>query len=308
MYVALLSTALRDPNLRDCASSSDGAVLIAYGARGNALLHVSEVSRGYACDCVCAQCNRPLIARKGRKRREHFAHVGTTTCDGGLETVLHRLAKELFFDIRVMTVPEYVFHREQSLDNGESASHTALVVPSEAIQIGSVHVEKPVGGLIPDITITHDQQEFFIEIAVTHRVDAEKLCSLRALNRPVLEIRLSPEDALLSREQLRAKLTDDTTSKHWLYHPHQVVHEEQFKVKLGIAVERAKQARYARIRFSAKTFARARRSRTARPATEARTENNWRETEHFANECFRKTGRFPTYEESKVFHSRHRKR
>lgn len=39
------------------------------------LKHISEVSSGQKCNCICAACLQPFEARKGTRRRHHFAHV-----------------------------------------------------------------------------------------------------------------------------------------------------------------------------------------------------------------------------------------
>lgn len=48
-----------------------------YGIKDGNLVHISDVPRGLACACVCVDCGKPLLARKGNKRREHFAHAPT---------------------------------------------------------------------------------------------------------------------------------------------------------------------------------------------------------------------------------------
>src|SRR5258708_19034427 len=71
----------------------------AYGLRSGQLQFIGDVSRGLACDCVCAKCGKALIAKKGSVRRHHFAHLEITGCRGSQESVLHRLAKELLAEL-----------------------------------------------------------------------------------------------------------------------------------------------------------------------------------------------------------------
>lgn len=44
------------------------------------LKHISEVPSGQKCDCICAACLQPFEARKGTRRRHHFAHVSNYEC------------------------------------------------------------------------------------------------------------------------------------------------------------------------------------------------------------------------------------
>lgn len=48
-------------------------VELVYGRQmDDTLIHISEAQRGLACACTCPVCGRPLIARKGRIKVEHF--------------------------------------------------------------------------------------------------------------------------------------------------------------------------------------------------------------------------------------------
>ena len=44
------------------------------------LMHISQVSNGQKCNCICAACGQPFEARKGSIRRHHFAHVSNYEC------------------------------------------------------------------------------------------------------------------------------------------------------------------------------------------------------------------------------------
>jgi hypothetical protein len=60
-----------------------------------------------------------------------------------------------------------------------------------------------------------------VEICVTHAVDRAKLRKVRRAGVAMLEVRLSRDDAMLSRDDLRSKLRDDLACKTWLYSPQQ---------------------------------------------------------------------------------------
>jgi hypothetical protein len=250
-----------------------------------------------------------LVARRGTQRQAHFAHAEKTTCDGGLETILHRLAKELFRDISSLTVPEYRFHREHEIGSRERVAHNALILPSTAIPISVVWTERAVENVIPDITIASGTDEFFIEIVVTHPVDEDKLRTFRRLNRPVLEIRLPREDALLSREQLRTKLETDQRSKSWLFHPDQIEHEEMFCRLLSAAEARLAERQRANAAAFYLALTRVRQASTshALKARRPKASERW-ESERFVEEHLRKTGRYPSLEECKAFEARRKKR
>ena len=52
-----------------------------------ALVLPREVPRGLAARCLCPECGLPVLARKGRVVRHHFAHFAATRCTG--ESALH---------------------------------------------------------------------------------------------------------------------------------------------------------------------------------------------------------------------------
>lgn len=60
----------------------------------NRFIHVTEAERGLACDCRCAACGEPVIARQGDVREHHFAHTSNDEpCASSYESDLHRFAK-----------------------------------------------------------------------------------------------------------------------------------------------------------------------------------------------------------------------
>ena len=44
------------------------------------LRHISQVLSGAKCNCKCALCGEPFEARKGSRRKHHFAHVSNYEC------------------------------------------------------------------------------------------------------------------------------------------------------------------------------------------------------------------------------------
>jgi competence protein CoiA len=72
----------------------------------NRFVHVSEVERGLACDCRCAVCGEPVIARQGELREHHFAHSSNAEpCASYYESDLHRFAKRVIIEARGLVVP-----------------------------------------------------------------------------------------------------------------------------------------------------------------------------------------------------------
>lgn len=86
-------------------------------------------------------------------RRHHFAHHVRTGCDGGNESVLHRLAKEIFLNLPYVLVPPYDFRREKHFRNGSAVTHVERLAAGGKVPIDAVRLEAPYPGVRPDIEI-----------------------------------------------------------------------------------------------------------------------------------------------------------
>lgn len=208
----------------------------AYANRSGILVHVSEATRGAACGCVCVVCGGDLLAKKGQLRKHHFAHSSETNCTGAAETVLHLLSKELIEEMGSMTIPSYHFQKSRKLKNGFEVSHEQSIVNGGVVTIDSVDLETSESGFVPDVVLHSGHKKLIIEIAVTNRVKREKLRRIRNSNLPAIEIWLDEEDALLSKEELKLKLSEDVASKNWLFHPKQREAERTYLKKLRDAI------------------------------------------------------------------------
>ncbi len=207
-----------------------------YALKANRLVHVSDVPRGQLCGCTCVSCHLDLIAKKGAKRRHHFAHKSNSLCDGGIETALHLLAKEIFQQIDQFSIPTYNFHMERKTKSGINIIHDQLVAKGGDVSVDEVSIECAVSGFVPDIVIASRDRKLLIEVAVTHQVDKSKMSQIRKYGFPAIEIRLPKSDALLTRAELEEKLRFDVDCKHWLFHPLQKDAEAQFFAKFRSAI------------------------------------------------------------------------
>ncbi len=115
------------------------------------VLHVNEVERGKDCNCICPECGNGLIARKGDKNQNHFAHSNGKECKSAPETAIHKLAKSI------------VHENQEIYLNGEII-----------FQYANSELEKPFESFIPDVTIWNKEEKIFVEIVVTNDVTLEK--------------------------------------------------------------------------------------------------------------------------------------
>lgn len=214
----------------------------AYAFKNNRLVHISDVTSGLNCGCVCVSCEAALVAKKGQINTHHFAHHAATSCAGAAETALHLLSKELFKELNNIVLPPYFISNKKVLKPGYVViEHKELIAKGGDVLISEVSLEMTQNGFKPDITLTCNSKSLFVEIAVTNTVKRNKMRSIRRCNVPMIEIRLNLTDALLTREELRNKLQNHLASKHWLFHPKQRNAERLFYEKVRSAMRKARQ-------------------------------------------------------------------
>ncbi|RWN54134.1 hypothetical protein [Mesorhizobium sp.] len=168
---------------------TDRAELV-YGQRADGnLVHISTAERGLKCACVCpGMCGSRLVARTMAKT-PHFAHHHRDACGGGPETALHKLAKQIIKERLTLFVPKRI------------ATHGDVerVLPGrEEITLESASLEfRDPQQIVPDLYVTSQGRKLFVEIAVTHPCDDEKILRIREHGIAAIEIDLSrlPRDA-----------------------------------------------------------------------------------------------------------------
>lgn len=173
------------------------------------LVSIDQVESGLRCGCICPACGEPLIARKGTKKRHHFAHRAESTCSNGYETSLHLAAKEILSQAKEIILPSvYVtFH---------SGKNAELLSPAFSVPIDRIELERHFDAVVPDIVIYTKEKKIFVEIYVTHPVDEQKLSKLRELGISCMEIDLH-DVAFTTTEEFSRFLLNDYSNKKWIY-------------------------------------------------------------------------------------------
>jgi hypothetical protein len=174
------------------ARSEAGIVFI------NDLENTSEVRKKIF---TCISCGNLLIPKLGKIKQKHFAHKHV--CDCSLETYLHRLAKEKFFEeynnCLKDNMPFYVeVPLELYCDAHQEKFGLTCQLNSKKQKFDitkkykDIRLEAEFGGFIPDISLfTLDEKEkIFIEIFVTHKSTDKKIGS----GFKIIEIHITQEE------------------------------------------------------------------------------------------------------------------
>ena len=180
-----------------------------YGMHNDKLMSIDEVERGLKCNCTCPHCGDLLIARKGNDRQHHFAHSSNKNCKYGYETSLHLLAKEIISKSLSIFLP--------NIEIKHNKNHVEIIKKGQTINIDSVIVEYSLDDIKPDLLITSNNQQYIVEIYVTHKVDEQKYQKIKQLNIPTIEINLSKYRHNIKEEVLQDILLNENKQKYWIY-------------------------------------------------------------------------------------------
>jgi hypothetical protein len=219
-------------------------VQLAYAVAGDGrLVHVDSVPRGDACGCTCPECAQPLRSKQGEERDWHFAHRGDAVCGGALESMLHRLAKQMLADSKEVLLPPLV---------ARVGSWFRTLSPERRFVAEVALVEKAVateadGPIRPDVRLVAGDIQLGVEIYVTHAVDAAKLEKLKQQGLATVEIDLSR----YSRKGTPERLELDRAPRRWLYSPR----KEAAEAKMREALERQRLERVEQQRLAAEAEA-----------------------------------------------------
>ncbi len=172
----------------------------------NNLVQIENVERGLACKCTCFECGETVIARKGDIKEHHFAHASNKeSCNINPESVLHKYAKEVILESMGLMLPAV-----PNTEDNEAAWWTFdKIIP-----------EFHLGLIRPDLACYYNDEPVFIEIAVTHFIDENKLKIIESMNVNTLEIDLSSllqAELVIPSEQAKKLILESLDHKSWLY-------------------------------------------------------------------------------------------
>ncbi|MBL0423448.1 hypothetical protein JI739_24155 [Ramlibacter sp. AW1] len=233
----------------------------------NQLVGIREVERGLRCNCHCPGCGAKLVAKQGDRNAWHFAHYEADACLAGYESALHLAIKSIVETDRALLVPscgviklpysDRIVQRDhnnavnlhgwayvpESAETVASSCYDSMVaygfadIPGKLVQFDSVTVEQNEGDIRPDLIGVVGGRRLYIEVAVTHFVDSDKLSKIRRKGAPTVEIVIAP-DKDLDLGRLRRLVLENSGCTRWLYNPKAEQQAEAcYKARLPIIEE-----------------------------------------------------------------------
>ena len=146
----------------------------------SALVDIRQVENGMRCGCLCPECGRKLVAKKGPRNRHHFAHLPKDQrlnfCAGGAETGLHRAAKQIIAGWRDVVLPALKYSAKGRNRFGgkveviQSIAGDFFPVESSVLPDEEYWPED----WIPDVVLRGAKGELRVEVKVTHGISGDK--------------------------------------------------------------------------------------------------------------------------------------
>ncbi|EJN3366000.1 competence protein CoiA family protein [Vibrio parahaemolyticus] len=141
--------------------------------------HIRSVDNGLKCDCVCPECQQPLVANQGNVKRWHFAHASNAECKG--ESVIHRLAKQVIVNAAQSGLSLLIISNGGTVyeqDKDGVVHSKSWYAPERQYHLQQADAEAKLGSQIVDV-LCHDKtgNALAVEIFYTHKksdVDIEK--------------------------------------------------------------------------------------------------------------------------------------
>lgn len=169
------------------------------------LISIHDAERGLACNCICFECGEIVLARKGEMKEHHFAHASNKdSCIISPETLLHKYAKDVIIEAMSLQLPH--------LPNSK--------IPAVCWIFDEILPECNLGKIRPDLVAHSGETTIFIEIAVTHFIDQEKLKIIQSINIKTIEIDLShllTENLIIPSNEIKEFILKSLDNKKWLH-------------------------------------------------------------------------------------------
>ncbi|MEO7105677.1 MAG: hypothetical protein ABIZ09_04825, partial [Rhodoferax sp.] len=201
---------------------------VPYGLRDGKMWAAREVPRGLACGCVCLGCEQLLVAKNhGQKMRPHFAHHVDRACEGAFESSIHRRAKELIVDKRVLMLPAW--NGDEGMPNPPVAQDDEgwlhqgrrVEMPADMVELMDARPEIQRGDYRPDVVAKDQDGDLLIEIRVTHAVGEQKIRNVQSDGHRMLEIDLSriTADQAEDPDLFEHLVLNTASNRIWISHP-----------------------------------------------------------------------------------------
>ncbi|MGG7145715.1 competence protein CoiA family protein [Clostridium butyricum] len=211
-------------------------IKLSFGIRDGRIIHISELNddeRGLKCNCTCPQCGHDLVARLGKIRTNHFAHINQE-CRYATETAIHKFAKEVLENNMKIILPQLsILYDEKYFNIVKDSNYNyhvsfidqeglkeVKITDEFTLDFDSIKLERRMGFIVPDVVVYKNGVPLIIEIAITHFIDDMKEKKIKGMDISTIEVDLDFDDIdyrNFDREKVEWLIINGIANKRWVY-------------------------------------------------------------------------------------------
>lgn len=214
-----------------------------YAMKEGNLVHISEIDsseRGHLCNCTCINCGKPVLAKLGTSKVNHFAHKSDKCLVDKRELlklyVLHYILtnKSLFLPTVIMQYDRNPLFDRNFYFTPKRLRGKRIKTISKAMNVrfSNVSRDKYFKQLFPDIVLYKGKEPFIIYLSFGEEIDGEKIKKIMKSKVNALVINLSDfltKQSISNKESLEDLVCRRGEHKYWIYNREYETQKEMLK-------------------------------------------------------------------------------
>lgn len=211
----------------------------AFGIRDGRMYAPEEVPSGLACNCTCVGCGAALVAKKGEKKRWHFAHHGVEIGESCAESAIHAAAKQVLLESNWLRTPAMRVAVSSCTKSGAEITESSLLAEERDVRFERSSPEVWETNIRPDVIGYRGERRLLVEMYFRHKVDVDKKAKLAKLGLPSIEIDLTDLDVSSGFKAIEERVLHTTDYKSWLYFPNEEQERKSLRTRLAHRIKQA---------------------------------------------------------------------
>lgn len=199
----------------------------------------ADVPSGLACGCTCVGCGATLVAKKGAKKRWHFAHHNVEIGESCAESAIHAAAKQVLLEQNWLRLPGMRVVVSGRATSGLVLEESSLLSAERVVRFERTCAEVWEDGIRPDVVGYRGVRRFLVEMYFRHRVDDSKRRKIAEFKLPALEVDLSDLDVSTGFDAIAERVLHETAFKSWLFFPNEEQERQRLSARLASRIEQA---------------------------------------------------------------------
>lgn len=199
----------------------------------------ANVQSGLACGCTCIGCGAILIAKKGAKKRWHFAHHNVEIGESCAESAIHAAAKQVLLEQNWLRLPGMRVVVCGQATSGQTLEESSVLSEERVVRFERTCAEVWEDGIRPDVVGYRGERRLLVEMYFRHRVDENKRRKIGKLKLPTIEVDLSDLDVSTGFDAIAQRVIHETAYKTWLFFPNEEQERQRLLAGLAARIERA---------------------------------------------------------------------